>query len=65
MDSGGRVDVGLIKLADKRQGAYEVGRQVLGVVEEVGDSGLCIRVHGHIDSQVSKRVRHCHLVFVF
>lgn len=65
MDRGGGGEVGLVQLADQRQGAYEVGRQVLGIVEEVGHSGLGIRIHRYIDSHVSKRVGHCHLVLVF
>lgn len=66
VDRRGRGEVGLVELADERQGAYEVGRQVLGVIEEVGHSGLGIRIHRRIDSHVSKRVRHCsHLMLPF
>jgi hypothetical protein len=48
VDEGGSVDVGLVELADQRQAAIDVGGQVFGEVQKVGDCGLCVRVGAHV-----------------
>ena len=59
VDDLGGIDVGLVKIANQTQRAYEVGGEELGVVEEVVDGGLGVWIGGRL----RRRVFWCSCVF--